>query len=241
MPNIRAHSKRAQHRDCPEHESAPRRDSDGQTEHWRAWRRKLQIRGERHFPDGVPRLDPAALSQQRLLRVHSDRQGHLSARERGRADMEMGCFCNNHPSQVQFRVIVLSPRLKPSVTGSIGITMSDGAGNLIRDWDRVFTTKVSSSALVRFPNPLAGTLSNQPPLLRANATSLPGRVGGIPRNLASARSWKLEYQRRREWTDFHKGVPSGRVHPSQIPGASDDQFLNSWCLLNLSDHSESLT
>ena len=46
-------------------------------------------------------------------------------------------------SQVQFRVIVLSPRLKPSVTGSIGITMSDGAGNLIRDWDRVFTTKVS--------------------------------------------------------------------------------------------------
>ena len=57
-------------------------------------------------------------------------------------------FCNNHPSQVQFRVIVLSPRLKPSVTGSIGITMSDGAGNLIRDWDRVFTTKVSSSAPV---------------------------------------------------------------------------------------------
>ena len=199
MQNIRAHSKRAQHRDCPEHESAPRRDSDGQTEHWRAWRRKLQIRGERHFPDGVPRLDPAALSQQRLLRVHSDRQGHLSARERGRADMEMGCFCNNHPSQVQFRVIVLSPRLKPSVTGSIGITMSDGAGNLIRDWDRVFTTKVSSSAL-------SSTGS-------ANAM-LPGRVGGKPRDLASPRSGKLEYFCRREWTDFHKGVPSGGVCPS---------------------------
>ena len=45
-------------------------------------------------------------------------------------------------AQVQFRVIVLSPRLKPSVTGSIGVSMSDGEGNLIRDWDRVFTTKV---------------------------------------------------------------------------------------------------
>ena len=43
---------------------------------------------------------------------------------------------------MQFRVIVLSPRLKPSVTGSIGIQMADGAGNMIRDWDRVFTTKV---------------------------------------------------------------------------------------------------
>lgn len=37
---------------------------------------------------------------------------------------------------------MLSPRLKPSVTGSIGIQMADGEGNMIRDWDRVFTTKV---------------------------------------------------------------------------------------------------
>ena len=107
-------------------------------------------------------------------------------------------YCNNRPPQVQFRVIVLSPRLKPSVTGSIGITMSDGAGNLIRDWDRVFTTKVSSSAL-------SSTSS-------ANAM-LPGRVGGKPRDLASPRSGKLEYFCRREWTDFHKGVPSGGVYP----------------------------
>ena len=108
-------------------------------------------------------------------------------------------YCNNRPPQVQFRVIVLSPRLKPSVTGSIGITMSDGAGNLIRDWDRVFTTKVSSSAL-------SSTGS-------ANAM-LPGRVGGKPRDLASPRSGKLEYFCRRERTDLHKGVPSGGVCPS---------------------------
>jgi hypothetical protein len=44
--------------------------------------------------------------------------------------------------QIQFRVIVLTPRLKPSVTRSIGVRMDDGAGNLIRNWDRVFTTKV---------------------------------------------------------------------------------------------------
>jgi len=44
-------------------------------------------------------------------------------------------------NQVQFRVIVLTPKLKPSVTGSIDIKMTDGDGNMIRIWDRVFTTK----------------------------------------------------------------------------------------------------
>ena len=42
---------------------------------------------------------------------------------------------------VQFRVVVLSPQLKPSVTGGIDVKMTDGAGTLIRDWNRVFTTK----------------------------------------------------------------------------------------------------
>ena len=42
---------------------------------------------------------------------------------------------------VQFRVIVLSPQLKPAVTGGIDISLRDGAGNLIRDWARVFTTR----------------------------------------------------------------------------------------------------
>ena len=42
---------------------------------------------------------------------------------------------------VQFRVIVLSPQLKPAVTGGIDVSLRDGAGNLIRDWARVFTTR----------------------------------------------------------------------------------------------------
>jgi len=44
-------------------------------------------------------------------------------------------------NKVQFRVIVLSPQLKPTVTGSIDVEMRDGKGNLIKDWTRVFTTK----------------------------------------------------------------------------------------------------
>ena len=52
----------------------------------------------------------------------------------------------------------------------------------------------------------------------ANAMLLPGRVGGQPGNLAPARSGKLEYFGRRERANFHKGVPSGRVHPSKVPG-----------------------
>lgn len=44
-------------------------------------------------------------------------------------------------NEVKFRVLVLSPQLKPTVTGSIDIEMRDGKGHLIRDWNRVFTTK----------------------------------------------------------------------------------------------------
>ncbi len=42
---------------------------------------------------------------------------------------------------VKFRAIVVNPQLKPSVVGSIDVAMTDGAGNLIREWKRVFTTK----------------------------------------------------------------------------------------------------
>merc|ERR1719334_524294 len=60
-------------------------------------------------------------------------------------------------NQVLFRVIVLSPRLKPSVTGSFDIKMMDGDGNLIRDWDRVFTTKgVGAGSLEIASKPVLG-------------------------------------------------------------------------------------
>ena len=42
-------------------------------------------------------------------------------------------------NEVKFRVLVLSPQLKPTVTGSIDVKMTDGKGHLIRDWNRVFT------------------------------------------------------------------------------------------------------
>ena len=42
---------------------------------------------------------------------------------------------------VQFRAVVTDQRLKPSVVGSIDVSMHDGNGNLIKKWDRVFTTK----------------------------------------------------------------------------------------------------
>ena len=44
-------------------------------------------------------------------------------------------------NKVKFRAIVVSPKLKPSVIGSIDVYVHDGAGNLIRKWDRVFTTQ----------------------------------------------------------------------------------------------------
>jgi len=60
-------------------------------------------------------------------------------------------------NEVQFRTVVLSPQLKPSVTGSIDIKMTDGAGNLIRDWNRVFTSKgVWAGSLEISPKPVLG-------------------------------------------------------------------------------------
>ncbi len=42
---------------------------------------------------------------------------------------------------MKFRAIVVSPKLKPSVIGSIDVHVRDGDGNLVRTWDRVFTTQ----------------------------------------------------------------------------------------------------
>ena len=44
-------------------------------------------------------------------------------------------------NKVKFRAIVVSPKLKPSVIGSIDVHLRDGAGNLVKKWDRVFTTQ----------------------------------------------------------------------------------------------------
>ena len=60
-------------------------------------------------------------------------------------------------NEVQFRAVVLSPQLKPSVTGGIDVKITDGAGNLIRDWNRVFTTKgVWAGSLEISPKPVLG-------------------------------------------------------------------------------------
>lgn len=42
---------------------------------------------------------------------------------------------------VRFRAVVVTPQLKPSVVGSIDVIMTDGGGNIVRRWERVFTTK----------------------------------------------------------------------------------------------------
>ena len=44
-------------------------------------------------------------------------------------------------NKVRFRAVVVTPQLKPSVVGSIDVRMTDGGGNMIREWKRVFTTK----------------------------------------------------------------------------------------------------
>ena len=42
---------------------------------------------------------------------------------------------------VRFRAVVVTPQLKPSVVGSIDMAITDGQGNEVKRWDRVFTTK----------------------------------------------------------------------------------------------------
>ncbi len=41
---------------------------------------------------------------------------------------------------VKFRTVVVGPDLRPSVVGSIDVKVTDGAGNLVREWRRAFPT-----------------------------------------------------------------------------------------------------
>ncbi|EFX86067.1 hypothetical protein DAPPUDRAFT_313404 [Daphnia pulex] len=58
---------------------------------------------------------------------------------------------------VQFRVIVVNPQLKPSVVGSLDVYMTDGKGNRIKQWNRVFTKQgVFASELQLSDQPVLG-------------------------------------------------------------------------------------
>nr|CAD7424615.1 unnamed protein product [Timema monikensis] len=43
--------------------------------------------------------------------------------------------------KVQFRVLVLTTHLKPAVTGALGVFITDGKGNRVKQWSRALTTK----------------------------------------------------------------------------------------------------
>lgn len=58
---------------------------------------------------------------------------------------------------LQFRVIVVNPHLRPSVTGAIDVFIKDGAGNQVKQWRRVFTNKgVWSGELQLAEEPVLG-------------------------------------------------------------------------------------
>lgn len=58
---------------------------------------------------------------------------------------------------MQFRVIVVNPQLRPSVTGAIDVLIKDGAGNQVKQWRRVFTNKgVWSGELLLAEEPVLG-------------------------------------------------------------------------------------
>nr|BAK64112.1 thioester-containing protein [Hasarius adansoni] len=58
---------------------------------------------------------------------------------------------------VQFRVLVVTPHLLPSVTGAINIFITDASGNRIKQWNRLFTTKgISSGELLLSEQPVLG-------------------------------------------------------------------------------------
>jgi len=58
---------------------------------------------------------------------------------------------------VQFRVVIVNPQLKPSVTGSVDIYITDGKGNRVKQWDRVFTKQgVFASEMLLSDQPILG-------------------------------------------------------------------------------------
>ena len=42
---------------------------------------------------------------------------------------------------IQFRVVIVNPELRPSVTGAIDVYVTDGEDNRVKQWERVFTNK----------------------------------------------------------------------------------------------------
>ncbi|XP_075211329.1 CD109 antigen-like isoform X2 [Lycorma delicatula] len=59
--------------------------------------------------------------------------------------------------KILFRAVVLNSHLKPSVTGTLDIFISDGKGNRVKQWNRVLTTKgVFSGELQLSENPVLG-------------------------------------------------------------------------------------
>ncbi|XP_069971751.1 thioester-containing protein 1 allele R1 isoform X4 [Penaeus vannamei] len=58
---------------------------------------------------------------------------------------------------LQFRVIVVNPQLRPSVTGAIDVFITDGKGHRVKQWKRVFTNKgVWSGELLLAEEPVLG-------------------------------------------------------------------------------------
>ncbi|XP_071544255.1 CD109 antigen-like isoform X2 [Panulirus ornatus] len=58
---------------------------------------------------------------------------------------------------LRFRVVVVNPHLKPSVTGAIDVFITDGAGHRVKQWRRVFTNKgVWSGELQLAEEPVLG-------------------------------------------------------------------------------------
>ncbi|KAK8751557.1 hypothetical protein OTU49_009101 [Cherax quadricarinatus] len=58
---------------------------------------------------------------------------------------------------LRFRVVVVNPMLRPSVTGAIDVFIMDGAGNRVKEWRRVFTNKgVWSGELELAEEPVLG-------------------------------------------------------------------------------------
>nr|BAR45599.1 thioester-containing protein 2 [Epanerchodus sp. RS-2014] len=62
------------------------------------------------------------------------------------------------PNQmVHFRAIVVNPMLRPTVSGAIEVYITDGQGNRVKQWRRVFTTKgVFSGSLQLSDQPVLG-------------------------------------------------------------------------------------
>ena len=67
--------------------------------------------------------------------------GHLTTTSTPANGTNLFVLFTKSGNKVKFRAIVVSPKLKPSVIGSIDVDVKDGAGNVVKKWERVFTTQ----------------------------------------------------------------------------------------------------